>query len=474
MQEYGLSLSDVRYVSQAEIDSLPLASSPLSENLGLVVKTPSDSDSDGASVYLISRGQKLPFTSWQQLVDYGYDSSPISYVSEDILKTLPVGRPVNNFAQAPDQSVSKIESGKRHAIFELSKLIQLNTDGYVTPLSDEALSQLPYSNPLVDGSFITINPDGSVRLYTSQTEYLSVPTMNVYACANLAGVKAFYPSSANVTNGARTSDATCLGKTGDSTYILTGTKRYTTSFAQNQTGVSTYPSDVVSSLPVTPPGSVIKGSGNSLWTLENGVVRAIPNMTIFSRLGFTGASITTVPDSALDAIVKGAQKLAPGVITIDGTGGLSVITTDSSRLVIPSLTTINDFNMSWDGYTKPDQATLDQYASTGTLGKFIKTNGIVYLVDEKVSYYVPSSLYGAYAITVSSLPETNTVLTNKLLTWNLTQFIKKRYSNAVYYIENGQKRPIMSWQKVVELGGQNSIDILSDSMVDSLTIGQPL
>lgn len=474
MQEYGLSLTDVRYVTQTEIDSIPLASAPLSESLGLVVKTPSDADSDGASVYLISRGQKLPFSSWQQLVDYGYGTSPIGYVSEDILKTLPVGRPVNNFAQAPDQSVSKIESGKRHAIFELSKLSELNPDGYVTPLSDEALSQLPYSNPLVDGSFVTINPDGSVRLYSSQTEYLSIPSMHVYACANLSAIKTFYPSSAAVTNGTLSSDATCLGKTGSNSYILAGTKKYTVTFSSSQAGVTVYPSEVSNVLADTPLGSVVKGAGPSLWMLENGTLRPIPNMIVFSKLGFTTNSITIIPDTALEALIKGPQKLLPGIITIDPTGGLSIINADSSRLVIPSLNTISDFNLSWDGYVKPDPLTFSHYTSVGTLGKFIKTNGNVYLIDGKVSYFVPNDLYGPFGINPSTLPEANSVLTDKLLTWRLTQFIKKRSSSAVYYVENGQKRPVMSWQKVVELGGQDSIDVLSDSMVDSLPLGQPL
>jgi hypothetical protein len=89
--QFNLTNKDVRFVSQSYMDSIPVAGAPLSSSLGQVVKSDSDSDDDGAALYLISNGRRYPFTDMTQFGHFGYTGTSINYLPLSVYDVVVLG-----------------------------------------------------------------------------------------------------------------------------------------------------------------------------------------------------------------------------------------------------------------------------------------------------------------------------------------------------------------------------------------------
>jgi hypothetical protein len=85
------------------------------------------------------------------------------------------------------------------------------------------------------------------------------------------------------------------------------------------------------------------------------------------------------------------------------------------------------------------------------------------------TYSIPSS----YQITGQALDTTTSAIAaNLIVKGNLSQLVKSAYSAAVWYIENGQKRPIPSYSNLLLLGYPTTpISLIDDNSINSITTG---
>ena len=475
VEQYGYTLASVRYVAQSELDSTPLASSPLSTTLGLVVKSPDDFDDDGGAVYLISEGKRFPISSIDQFINFGFTSQSLTYLSLDALKAIPLSTSnLSDFVKSPDSSVFKIENGKKRAIFELSKLAQLNPQGSITPLSFATLSYLPYGPPIVDGDFVVIGENGAIRLYSSTSDFYTLPNMDIYGCLGLDRVKTFRVLSFDTTGGSSSGAASCFVKDSSINYIMSKNKKYVLTDTPSGITFQNLSPSILSSATTSSLQPVLKGSGDALYVLENGNLRAIPTMGIYTSLGYGSTSITQLPDSVMRALSRGGDKLSIGTIGLHPNGAVSIVTGVNERYQIASIRQFNDFSFKWSGSVYITSQTELSYPPAGTLSNFVKSAGLLYLVDAGVRYLVDPSLDVSFGLERSTVPSIDRSILNNTLSWNLSRFIKSRSSDSVYYMEDGKKRPIASWQRVIELGGANDIVILSDAKVNSIPTGSKI
>lgn len=361
---------------------------------------------------------------------------------------------------------------KKRIIFELSKLMAANPSGNLTSLTTFSLNQWGYGVPLVDGNYVAIDTRGSVRIY-KDGNYFTVPSMQTYECWNLSTVKTFHISSYTLTNGTSKGNLSCISKdSSNNTYLMAGLKRYPLSGTANLQATSSPDDTLITRIPAAAFPSVIKSpNGAELSMVENNMKRPIPSMAVFSQLGYGSGDITVIPPGAYVSLVSGAKKLTPGTLLLEPTGAVSVATSDAGRLQITSPTQFENFAYSWNKLLRVNAVDLAAHPSSGNLPIYLQSGGNLYLVDAKVRYLIDPSLDAAFGLNRASILTVDSSLINNTLTWRMTRFVKSVSTSAVYYMDNGQKRPISSWQRVVELGGANQIDVFSDGYIRGLPTG---
>lgn len=472
MTQFGMSNRDVSFVSQSELDAVPLASGQFSSSLGYVVKANND-----AALYIVNAGYRTPIRSMDQFAQYGLTGSDIKILPATTISNLMQStKNLSNFAQKWDGSVYKIENSTKRTVFELGVI----SDGYATAVPDSILERLPAAKAYTSNdNFVIYGPDAGVRLYTP-TGYHDIASMQAFECWNLGSLPGYKVSSyASVPLTKKETIDTCLAKEDgqNNWYLLNSGTKIDIGSSPASTGVSTS-SSLLQSSQTIPIGPVVKSSKqNELSVLNNGKKSIIPSMKIFSELGYTSDSVSAINDTAYNTLTYGAKALSVGSLLLESNGGISVINTPSSRLQITSPNQFNHFGFNWNLLIPANQQDISAYASSGDLGQYIKSeNNEVFLLDKTVRYYIPQSIDNALGINRNTLP----ILQNKAyfsgtLPWAMTVFVKSNNDAAVYKIENGVKRPLTSWEVFLRESGNRPQDlvVLSPDAVSKYQTGAP-
>lgn len=480
MVEFGFSMNDVRYVSQAEMDAMPIPgeSSPFSSSIGQIIKSHDDADSDGGAIYLVTNGFRIPIASMQQFSDFGFTTDMIRYLPlSSVLQITPYGQQLSNFLQAPDLSVFKMENGKRRMVADLATLIAHNPSGNVTRVSLYTLSQIPYGVPLANNDLLFIGPDNGLRLLQNGKTY-TIPTMNVYECWGFSKIVNIRIGSYSVLGGAPSAGTLgCFAQNSAAqVYLMGGTVRH---LVPSQWAVGEVPTinDVtINRLPDTGAAkSVLRSPSGALAVIENGTRRSIPTLAIFNELGYQSSDITQISDSTFYSIPAGAAKYSVGTLLLEPDGSISITVSDNSRRHIRSIGQFLDYGFGGSPLINAATTDLQAYASPGSLDNFINVDGVAIIVDSGKTFALSNTeLQTAYNKSPASLITAPPQVIRKASAVVATRFIRSYSDPSVYYMDNGQKRPIPSWQRVVELGGQNSIIYYTSAIIQTFPTGPPI
>jgi hypothetical protein len=470
VEQYGFTPQDIRFVDQASLDSIPLASSPFTSTLGQVIKSDSDGDSDGGTIYLIDSGRRIPISSMAQLTNYGFTVSDIHYLPLNDIERLNSSQVLSNFVQAPSQTVYQIENAKKRVFFELTKLNQVNSGGTLTALSDFTLDHLQYGQPQIDGSYLVVGPDGTIKLYNGAS-YNVLTSMDTYDCWGFTGMRTYRLPTYDMVGGTSNGNLSCLGKGAGSTiYVMNGNQRLPLATSQNVTP-SIVNDDVIDRITLGTLPSVIRNDAGELSVLESNLRRAIPSMDAFGRLGYTGNDTGALRRAAYSAFQNGPLKLAQGNLTLDQSGTVSVIVGTSSRMTIGSAAQFNHFGFMWPLLLRIDDTTLSAYPIAAPLPYYIKNSSNLFLVDSGKKYLIDPSIDTALGINRTSTPSVDAGVLSYANQANMTRFIISPNGGTVYYIEGGLRRPISSWQTFLSLGGSGNIITLSQDAINRFPLG---
>lgn len=436
--QFGLSQGDLRFINQQEMDAIPLATAPFSSDLGQIVKSESDSDQDGGSVYIVDNGRRIRVADYQTFTDYGLDGK-ITYLSLETILSIPqANNTLTNFIQAPDLSPFQVTGQTKRVVFEMQKLNQLNPSGIVTPFSWFTMNLLPNTGaPLVDDSaYVVVGPDKGVRLYTGNSFY-QFGDIDIYDCWGLGNLKSFNVTSYDRVGG---NDqhlvSSCFATNGIQSYLMAQNKKYSFSTSAQKFNIS----PIVSSLTTASPKQVLKGRGDELSYFENSVRRPITNMGTFFKLGLTDESIEKLPEGTYQSIPYGSKKFAVGDLFAEPGGGVSVVDSPTSRLKIISAQIFNHYNLSWNNLIGVSTQDLSGYPQTNYLEPYAKEGTTSYLLDSGNKYIIPSALDVSIGINRAALPEYDSVIFEKARSKTMTKFIKPTSNSAVYMLDQGKKR----------------------------------
>lgn len=472
-EQYNLALSDVRYVSQSELDALPTSSYPFSQ----VVKSDDDADEDGAALYLISGGKRIQFNDMGTFAAFGFQTSQISYLPLGSIFRLPADPSfVSTFVQAPSQFVYKAESSKKRGVFDPGTYNAANPSGKITKLSNFTLGNIPTGLPFVVGDAILRQSDGKSWLYQDGA-WKYIPSSEVYSCWGFSGIKNFTFKSGQATPGSESDKLSCKAElTNGSKYLMNRVNRISHNMEWGFSDFSKPLDRTIQRLSNQnlPEDSVFKSSAStSIYVLENGKRRQVPDMGVFQKLGYSQSNLVTVDPGLLTTIPQGPKKLASGTLLKDSSGK-TFVTLGESKLYIPNGTIFNSFGYSGTKVASGSASVLSQYATTTNLQSRFTIGSEAFLVDNKRLLTIQSSDRTHFSITGSTPVYNIYLLSGALSQQNMTRFVKAKTSNTIYYIQNGQKRPISSWNTLVSLGGTNSVVELLDQTLATFPAGSPI
>jgi hypothetical protein len=477
--EYGLGLSSVRTVNQSTIDNLatPIGTTYLTQ----AVKSTSDTDADGGNLYLLSGGKRYLITDMSQFADFGLKLSQITYLDYSQLLRMPLAGNLSNFVRSASSGfVYKIGGGSKQGIFESTVFNTQDPSGAVIDMSDFLLSTIPTGRVIVNTKLVMKDQTGKLWLATNAGWY-SISSMNVFYCLGFlaSDIVAFNPSQ-SITDSSLGAASCAIASSDSNNYLIDGLKRYNVDPSWGFDSSRLAPMDASllnpSSTISTIPKQVFRTTSNgALYVFEGGIKHHIYNMESFNSNGYQQVNITDVSNNLIDTISTGPDIVADGSVITDQTGLLYILI-NNTKYYITSMEQFAAFGLNASSIIRLSSSDIASYSGTTTLSQLYNIGSQSYLSDQAVAWQIPDSIKAHYGITSTTPAYTSTInaqMSNG--TGTATRFIKASSSPTVYYLENGNKRPISSWATVVSLGGSNAnIMYLSDYTVSLFPTGQSL
>lgn len=498
LQDYGISPESIATISQATLDSIPVPppSSGISPNLGYLVKSLSDTDSDGASVYVISIGKKYQVTSMEQFNDFGFNTSQITYLPISNINGLQSGGQLSNFVQAPNLSVFRVDSGAKNIIFEYNTYRSLNPSNSHSAFSYYLVNQIASGAPLTDkDTLVKMQGSEAVYLYTNST-YYNISTYEAFQCWGFQGNLAMplyrvMDNSYISTITPAGSISSCVQNFDNTLVILNNSKiEVPQSFGLSLPAAPVQ--NIRTILAKIPPRSnplkqYLRSFTNpSVWYISGGLRNSVPTYNNFVKLGLTSNTIDFIPDTALQQIPVGGIKLGPGTLVKNSSSSSVYVVSDNSRLLYSTSDDFLAYKNNWSEIETYQDSILNNAYPYNNLqiNKYFydSTSNKTYLVDVNGCYTLSTETLTKYGILQSQIATQQTYSKNIFENLNLancrqgSEFVKSPSQNTVYQIVNGQKKLITKWQTLISLSGTTNpnVSILAESSLSTFPTGSQL
>ena len=496
LQDYGFNPGAITAVSQTTLDSIPTPdqASGVSPTLGYVIKSPSDTDADGGSIYLISVGKRYQFTTMQQLADFGYTTSNISYLPLSYVMSIQSGGMLSNFISTPTSAAFQVSGGTKRIIFDYQTYRSLNPSDSATPVSYYLADSYASGLPLTSREVMVRNAGGGIFLLSTNLYHLV--TSDSYNCWGLSGSGAqttpLYQLGQDNFAAPITSSGTlgCLVGDGQGgSLLLNMVNKLAVPSAYGIASPPSMSADLLSlanRLPSTasPLHQALKSNSSALvWFLQGGVKRPIPTYSNYLLLHLDGTTIDTLDGSAINAIPAAGVKLGSGQIVKTPDSSAVYIVTGDARSVFTTSDDFLGFGYAFSFVETYPAAILDQfypYTSTN-INRYLynQINGTYFLIDRNKCYTMSTSLLGDYGQTAGALASNQSYNANIFTKLNLSacspgsNYVKTPDSARVYFIKNGTKSVFNSWSSLMNQTNnvQPNIVNVAQSTLDGLTNG---
>lgn len=495
LQDFGIEPSAIQTIDSTTANSIPSppSSTGLSTGLSYLVKSPSDTDSDGPTLYLISVGKRYKVTSMQQLSDFALSTNNIAYLPLSYIYSLTDGGALSNYVSTPSNNVFSVSGGRKRIIFDYPTYQSLNPGGASSLLSNYTaglvLSDLPISNREILVGY----PSGSAYLFTNNS-YYTLPSMDAYNCwgfSQVLGTPLYrLTDSSYVGTFTPASTLGCSVNTDQNTnFLLNGTAKISTPPAYGVSGLTIDQNllAIVNKLPTrnTSLRQAIKSNiGAAVWYVENGLRKPIPSMTNLTLLGLTSSQIDSLPAGAAEAIPAGSIKLGIGAaVKSIVSDTVYVVSSGGARTPFASQEDFTAYNYKWQTIESFPPNLLDQAypATSNPVSKYLydKRTGFIYLMDALGCFPMNSTFLTAYGQSSNTIQSNQPYLSSIFPYLNLSSctnpsvYVKSANSDTVYWIDGGQRHPISSWSNLIKHSGSSNpyIVTLSDSTLATLPIG---
>lgn len=368
-----------------------------------------------SAVYVLSGGYKIKFAS-QSALPAAYQGRTVQYISQTQLnayqyqdvKILPDGTLIQENGAG---TVYYIENGKKRPLsmseveflklgFKADEIVSVSTtemDFYETGI---LVKFGPEGSLVKDGSNnVHFIEGGKKRLFTSATlfTHLGYSWTKVKADAN----------ADQYINGdvMRYKNGTLLkGNNSPSVYLLENGKKRTFTSGQlfeklgyrwgsilsiDSAEINLYPTGANM---IYPNGTLVRGAGTStVYFIDNGQKREITSATLFSKLGYSFASVIEIPAASLVDYPTGAKAAYPDGTLIKSVSSPAVYrVAGGAKQEFTSITVFNASGAKWSNVIEISQGEIDLYPTSG----FVKypDNTLVRARDGERVYVIKSGV----------------------------------------------------------------------------------
>lgn len=495
LQDFGINSGSIQVISDATANSIPVPdqSSGLSSTLTTVVKSPSDTDSDGGAIYLINSGIRYQFTTPQQMTDFGFDASNISYLPLAYIQSINSGGNLSNYVRLPNYAIFQISGDVKKYILDGAMYASLNPSGALSSVNTGLLDSIPTGNPLTSTQALLGTSSGTIYLYLNNTFYY-VPSPEILDCwgfMSTMGMSLYkLPSDTYIPSTPSATPLSCVNQFDSSTmYLLNRANRILvpSSYGFAAGNIDTNLNVVANKLPArsSSTGNVIQATNSPIvWYLENGVRKGIPSTLDLSLLGIQASQIDRINPGAVNALPMSGLKMGVGqVVRASDTGAVYVITTSTTKSWIGTPEDFIAFGYSWSSLMSFPSSVIDQFYTTSPtpLNHYLYPSGGggAYLVDTQGCYGLNNTQLTAFGQPTSvtqGYPHTIFPFLHLVDCKNGSVYVKAPNSFTIYWVDAGQKHPISTPAALISHSGTSNpyIITVNQRVLDSLATGSTL
>jgi len=439
----------------------------------------------GGTVYYFSSGIKLPFTSCSQVADYGYDCGQVATLTGYQINALYSGPTMTSVLRTTNGKRFYIKSGEKKEVFDDASLQANGVPLNANLLGEASISNLIYGTPVVRDNVVAVSRNTGKKYLTQGSSFVNLPL-------DIAKYNAFSKLTSSLLDDASIVSQTVVGgfsgfaqdSTGNK-YVIDSQGKSLLLTPENWTNSFTLLDDallgsITNSAQSLSAGFIKTNNNATLYMVIDGKKYSIPSWGDFINLHLDkSASYAVIADTTKNSIPIGANIYSPGaLIKTSNNATVYVINGILSKIALSSFNVSKDFGL--DGVKVVPQKDLEVYVSgNGQLTNFVTCDGNDYLANRGKIYEIDSeaaSMYGYGnvikttwdSVGCSNLNKSGTSLSNY-------SFIKIINTKTIYYLQNGQKRPIGSMEKYSELGGSSDkLLIVSAGVSDTISDGSPV
>ncbi|TAH36645.1 hypothetical protein EYC59_00515 [Candidatus Saccharibacteria bacterium] len=496
MQDFGISWEAVQNVSQAYADSIPSppADSGLNASISHVVKTASDSDGDGGSIYLVSLGKRYQFQSMQQFFNFGFKESDISYLPMNFVFSRPDAGALSNYVNSPYGSVFQVGDNGKRIIVEYSTYKQNNPGDRVASLSYYLADKIPSAAPLTDRPVLLQYSTGSGILLYANQQYYPVDNYDAYRCWGFEGSNKLtlyrLPQNNYVATPQNQSALSCMyNMSGTSSWLTNGTKATAPSWINLPaqalpSGLST----LYSSLPTRayPLSSYVKTADSAaVWYLQSNKKRLISTYNTYQQIGLSPVNLDIVPNMLLSSFTDDGIQLANSQLVKAADSAAVYIVSDTARYAFPTSDLFNAYKNSWGIIDSLKATDLNKnYPASGSVTTTLvdKNRQAAYLIGVNGCFSLSSANLTTLGTSISTLTAAQPYDASMFKSLNLSQcrqatdFVKSPTQSVVYWLNNGSKYPLMTFSALLQknAGKEPLVMNLDSTYINSLPTGSSI
>jgi hypothetical protein len=417
--------------------------------------------SPGGTIYFVDAGIKLPFTSCQQVADYGYSCSAVNYLTDGQLGNLASGPAMTSLYQTTTGKEFYISGGTKREVFDQQSLTSAGVSDGVNTLLEGGLAYLPYGAPVIRSDVVAMDRDTSQGyLYSNGVYYSLSGTGNLNSLSSLP--KAWLddpsiPSSIRSTS----FSGFVTDPTGTNDYILvsSGKVLITNPTSWNVT-YATVSTNLLSALPnATDPinNMLVKSPTDAtVYYVAGGQKRPVPSWNDLLGLQVSPLAINTILSSELNAIPAGRVIYAPGQMVKSSSSSTIYITkNDTTLMPISSFIYPSELGVNFSIVTLSN-ADFAAYTVAGLVQTKVVCGGQDYIGINGKLYPFNSTALTTFGFSQSDFVDMGTACANlPTSTQPVGGFIRIN-NGTIYLIQNGQKQAFTNYNAYIAHGGNGT------------------
>jgi hypothetical protein len=431
----------------------------------------------------------------EQFFSFGFTEAEISYLPLSYIFSIRNAGMDSNFVTSPFGSIFKLDSNKKRLFFEYQTYIAQNPSDSITALSYYLADKIPSGNPITDKAVLVQQPDGNtVHLYINNT-YYGIQTYDTLSCWGLNTSALNTPTyrlrQSNYTQAITpTTNLSCVTSNDGSNQLLNQSQRLSipSSISVTPQVLNQDLRTLAARLPLRQNNVspyVKSASSDTVWSIENGKKRVIPTFTTFTIMGLSTPNIDVVDSNFVNMIPEDGIKLAEGQLVKSPNSDSVYVITGSQRVLYHSGTIFEAYKNSWSSIETFSQSDLDRnytYNNAKVSNIVVdKSTNKAYVVNTSVCYALTPETLSAMGKNIATLSTAQPfeISAFRFMNFNActkssTMFIKEDGTSLVYWVNNGQKHPLTTYNAMLNKnnGTSPSVMTIDPAFIQSIPSGQ--